>query len=295
MFGIQPEFEKKRKKKRLYLTSCVIQSQQVLFSTHVDAHCKRMTKEQFRGESPEHEGGVRVKTEGRRRGSWSGSPSLPLCECVCECVLWSRQTSGLDYSNRCKTMQLEEEWWRQLGIQMHFSLCRKLFVDIKVIIYVQACAHASYLHNGQRLWAHTPQGRRHWHSSSEGRSSPLHRLRPRRILTLWYRFRWPWSRPYHHHRPQRSLMPRCPPRLTPSPLLPSASSPAAAVGRWSPHDGHQQRSRRAERRWESNWSCIFLPLPSSPLLSTNATTATGALLPGLVVKEFALQDWQNQQ
>lgn len=97
-----------------------------------------------------------------------------------------------------------------------------------------------YLHNGQTLWERTPQGRRHWHSSSEDTFSPLHRLQPRRTLTWSYRFRLPWSRPERpHYLPPDALFSR-----PPSPPLRS---------------GHQQRWRRTERLAESGWSCISLP------------------------------------
>lgn len=57
-----------RKKIKLYLTGCVIQSQQVLLSTDVYTHCKKMTKEQLRGRRREGKGG-----EGEQRGKGGGA------------------------------------------------------------------------------------------------------------------------------------------------------------------------------------------------------------------------------
>ena len=55
------------------------------------------------GESGE---GEQQGREGGREGIRVPNPSL----------LWRRQTSGFDYSNRCKPMQLEKECQRKQGI-----------------------------------------------------------------------------------------------------------------------------------------------------------------------------------
>lgn len=85
-----------RGKNKLYLTSCVIQSQQILLSSNVDTHCNDMTKSS--SEKKAQEGGEKRVGGGRR----VPNPS----------VLWRRQTSGFDYCNRCKPEQFKRECQR---------------------------------------------------------------------------------------------------------------------------------------------------------------------------------------
>lgn len=75
MLGTWPEV-----KNKLYLASCVIQSQQVLLSADVDTHCKKMTKSSLRGGRREVEGGEgeqQVREGGRLGGSKGGGPLGP--------------------------------------------------------------------------------------------------------------------------------------------------------------------------------------------------------------------------
>lgn len=81
-----------RGKNKLYLTSCVIQSQQVLLSPDVDAHCKEMTKSSLE-EEPRGEGG---------ECWWVGGFPAPLCYEDDKQVVLIIATDA---------MQLEEEWW----------------------------------------------------------------------------------------------------------------------------------------------------------------------------------------
>lgn len=76
MFGTWPEI-----KNKLYLASCVIQSQQVLLSTDVDTHCKKTTKSSLREGRRERVRMGRGSGKGgwvgvREGGLWVPNPSL---------------------------------------------------------------------------------------------------------------------------------------------------------------------------------------------------------------------------
>lgn len=106
--------------------------------------------------------------------------------------LHPQPTGGFHYRNtsatQCKSLWglVDTTKW------MLNTFINQTDAEISILIHFVVICWYIYLHNDQRQWAHIPQERRRWHSSSADKFFQRRRRRRPRISTWCCRFRLPW-------------------------------------------------------------------------------------------------------